>query len=140
MHFCKDFIILTTNSSKKKDKSRFLNKIQRMKAQVNKMAHHIMYNCKQTSRMVSDSMDMRLPLHQRIRIKLHLYMCKLCNNNYKQLRIIKQLTQFKANNRDQGSCKLSTDASDRIKKKLSDEFRKKNEKNVRNRKTHRLSD
>jgi len=44
-----------------------------------------MMKCEEVSKLVSQSLDKRLPLHQRIGIRLHLMMCKLCTQNFRQL-------------------------------------------------------
>jgi predicted anti-sigma-YlaC factor YlaD len=41
--------------------------------------------CEEVSKLVSQSLDRRLPLHQRIGIRLHLMVCKLCAQNFHQL-------------------------------------------------------
>jgi len=48
------------------------------------MNHWIM-KCEEVSKLVSQSLDRKLPLHQRIGIRLHLMMCKLCTQNFQQL-------------------------------------------------------
>jgi len=44
-----------------------------------------MMKCEEVTKLVSQSLDRRLPLHQRIGIRLHLMMCKLCTQNFRQL-------------------------------------------------------
>lgn len=44
-----------------------------------------MMNCEEVSKLVSQSLDIKLPFHQRIGIRLHLMMCKLCKQNFRQL-------------------------------------------------------
>jgi len=46
---------------------------------------HWMFNCREVTRMVSESLDRQLPFHQRIGIKLHLLMCKFCSRFSSQL-------------------------------------------------------
>ena len=50
---------------------------------------HWMFNCKDVSKRVSESMDRSLSLHHRILIKMHLMMCKYCSRFRKQLLIIR---------------------------------------------------
>jgi hypothetical protein len=50
---------------------------------------HWMFNCKDISKKVSESMDRSLTLHHRILIKMHLMMCKYCSRFRKQLLIIR---------------------------------------------------
>ena len=51
---------------------------------------HWMHNCKEVTRMVSESMDRKLPLHQRMGIRVHLLMCKFCSRYRKQLLILRE--------------------------------------------------
>ena len=44
-----------------------------------------MMKCEEVSKLVSQSLDRTLPLHQRIGIRLHLMMCDLCTQNFRQL-------------------------------------------------------
>ena len=46
---------------------------------------HWMFNCKDVSQRVSESMDRSLPLHHRMMIKIHLMMCKYCARFKQQL-------------------------------------------------------
>ena len=50
---------------------------------------HWMFNCKEVSMMVSESMDRKLPIHHRLLIAVHLLMCKYCNRFKKQLQILR---------------------------------------------------
>ena len=46
---------------------------------------HWMFNCREVSRKVSESMDRSLPLSQRMMIRFHFAMCKYCARLQKQL-------------------------------------------------------
>jgi len=50
---------------------------------------HWMFNCKDISQRVSESMDRTLPLHHRIMIKMHLMMCKYCARFNRQLKTLR---------------------------------------------------
>lgn len=50
-------------------------------------------NCQKISRMVSDSMDRKLPLYQRLGIRMHLLMCKYCYRYRKQLFFLRKVIQ-----------------------------------------------
>ncbi len=52
---------------------------------------HWMFRCRDVSRMVSESMDRRLPWQKRMGIRLHLMMCNLCTRHKKQLEMIRKL-------------------------------------------------
>ncbi len=52
-----------------------------------------MFNCKEVSRRVSESMDHRLPLHQRMLIRMHLLMCKYCTRFRRQLLLMREFSR-----------------------------------------------
>ena len=58
--------------------------------------HHWMFNCKEVTRMVSESLDRKLPLHQRMGIRIHLLMCKFCSRYRKQLLILREAMRLYA--------------------------------------------
>ena len=39
---------------------------------------HWMFNCKDVSQLISESMDRSLPFYQRVLLRMHLLMCKYC--------------------------------------------------------------
>ena len=54
-----------------------------------------MFNCREVTRLVSESIDRKLPLWQRVGIKIHFLMCKLCPEAKRQMLFIKQaMSQF----------------------------------------------
>ena len=57
---------------------------------------HLMYNCKEVTRMVSESLDRKLPLHQRMGIRVHLFMCKFCSRYRRQLLILREAMRLQA--------------------------------------------
>jgi len=52
-----------------------------------------MFNCKEVSRRVSESMDHRLPLYQRMLIRMHLLMCKYCTRFRRQLLLMREYSR-----------------------------------------------
>ena len=50
---------------------------------------HWMFNCREVSRKVSESMDRSMPLSQRMMIRFHFMMCKYCARLQKQLLCIR---------------------------------------------------
>ncbi len=44
-----------------------------------------MLSCKEISHLVSESLDRKLPFHQRLQVRLHLLMCQFCSRFRKQL-------------------------------------------------------
>ena len=54
---------------------------------------HWMFNCKDVSKKVSESLDRKLPLHHRAMIRMHLMMCRFCWRFRKQMLILRELSQ-----------------------------------------------
>lgn len=59
-----------------------------------------MMKCEEVSKLVSLSLDRALPLHQRLGIRLHLMMCKLCKQNFRQLLDLRQTIRLFMKNND----------------------------------------
>ncbi len=81
-----------------------------------------MLSCKEVSRLVSDSLDRDLPFRQRVGVRLHLMMCRLCRAYEKQVLLLRQFIQLYGKQMDHtGSSAehLSEGAKQRIKHKLS---------------------
>ncbi|MBW1754169.1 MAG: zf-HC2 domain-containing protein [Deltaproteobacteria bacterium] len=52
--------------------------------------NHWMFNCKAVTRMVSESLDRKLSFYQRMGIRMHLLMCKLCSRYRRQLLLLRE--------------------------------------------------
>jgi hypothetical protein len=52
-----------------------------------------MLNCKDVTRLISESMDRSLPLGKRIAVRFHLLICKFCVRYEKQLLQIREMTR-----------------------------------------------
>ena len=81
---------------------------------------HWMFNCREISRKVSESMDVQLPLHQRLSIRVHLFMCRYCARFKKQLLLLQAAGRaYEAQLDTVGpSATLSAEACDRIRASL----------------------
>jgi len=44
-----------------------------------------MLNCEQTSKLVSEGLDRKLPLRKRMAVRFHLFMCSACSAYKRQL-------------------------------------------------------
>ena len=49
----------------------------------------MMYSCKQATELMSLSLDGKLSLYQRVALKIHLFMCKLCSRCWKQMLFVR---------------------------------------------------
>ncbi len=81
-----------------------------------------MLTCKQVTQLASESLDRKLSLGERIRLRLHLFTCKLCVRFDRQLKFIRQATRAVDEDKlTQASPRLSETARKRIQKKLNSE-------------------
>ena len=79
-----------------------------------------MYNCKEVSEMVSESMDRALPFHQRVLIRMHLLMCKdcaRCKEQYETIRAAMRYEELDGKDLD-ASRSLSKDGKERLREFL----------------------
>lgn len=84
-----------------------------------------MLSCKQTTRLVSESLDRSFPLRQRIAVRLHLLFCKLCNRYRRHLLFIRDALRHHPErlegHEEPQSPSLSPEARERIKHSLTQE-------------------
>jgi predicted anti-sigma-YlaC factor YlaD len=79
--------------------------------------HHLFgLSCKDITRLVSESMDHTLPLIQRIKIRIHLGMCKYCARFEKQVRLLR--TVYQKHEKVPSEAALSAKARERIRHAL----------------------
>ena len=87
--------------------------------------HHWMGNCKKVTQMVSESLDRKLPLHQRMGIRVHLLMCKFCSRYRKQLLILGEVMRLQEKYvEDTKSPTLRPEARERIRRFFIDSLNK----------------
>jgi hypothetical protein len=78
-----------------------------------------MLNCRQVSRLISQSMDARLPWHRRLGIRVHLFYCVWCRRYAAQLKVLRQAAcQLRPEATSPESQKLSEDAKQRMQARL----------------------
>ena len=74
--------------------------------------------CKGATQLASRAMDQKLPLHNRIALKLHHLVCAHCARYAKQLHSIRQLLRGEAASDYEGMPALSLEARQRIETEL----------------------
>lgn len=76
--------------------------------------------CEDTSLLISEKMDHRLPLRKRWRAGLHLVICAACREYQNQLRTLRSLARClgNADGPTDPSLKLSPEARERLKQSL----------------------
>ena len=81
-----------------------------------------MLRCREISKLVSESMDRELPLRQRLQVRMHLMMCRLCWGFARQTRLLRRVARENSERLgpDEGApeAKLSKEARERIKAAL----------------------
>ena len=84
------------------------------------MMNHWMFRCKEVAQVVSESLDRKLPFFQRMGLRMHLLMCKLCTENRKQFRILREaMNHCEKHGKDlESSATLTPEARERIKRSL----------------------
>ncbi len=92
-----------------------------------------MLSCKEVSKLVSDSLEERLPFPKRVGVRIHLMMCTMCRAYQKQLIFLRQIltgyNQWLAEDGPAGST-LPSDTADRIKRALADQVDDEPKKNL----------
>lgn len=83
-----------------------------------------MLSCKETTVMVSQSLDRKLSLRERINVKLHLLICEGCRRMVKQMKLIRALSLRHHTPADSGTelQHLSEAATTRIRERLDREL------------------
>ena len=79
-------------------------------------------NCNEASRLVSETRDRELPLRQRMQLRFHLTLCKMCNVYSRQIDMLGEVSRRANMFVLQASLPLalSANAKERIKQKLSE--------------------
>lgn len=83
---------------------------------------HWMFNCKEVTRMLSDSLDRELSFHQRVGLRMHLLMCKFCSRYRKQLLFLRETIHLHAARGEdvEPSTTLPPEARERIERTIHD--------------------
>ncbi len=84
--------------------------------------NHWMFNCKEVTKIISASLDRKLPLHQRIGVRIHLLMCKFCARYKKQIYSLRSILSH--TDPTEPHANLSSAAKDRIKQIVHDHMEK----------------
>ncbi len=77
-----------------------------------------MLSCKQVSELVSESHDRHLSRGERLRVRLHLMLCKLCRRYQRQIRFIEHIGRRLAGEETPLIKPLDEAARERIRQKL----------------------
>ncbi len=79
-----------------------------------------MLNCREVTQLASEALDRKLGLKERIGLRFHLMMCKLCTSYVRQLKFMYHVIRAADENQVTATGpRLSEDARDRIRNRLS---------------------
>ena len=85
----------------------------------------MMYSCKQATELMSLSLDGKLSLYQRVALKMHLLMCKLCSRCWQQMLFVTDAVRKCSEQAEKiefmSDHSLSPEACERIKESLEGE-------------------
>lgn len=79
-----------------------------------------MLNCRQVTRLVSQSMDARLLWHQRLAVRFHLLYCVWCRRYAAHIQFLRKAARGLVL-KDVSAPKLSTEAKERMLKRLEED-------------------
>jgi hypothetical protein len=83
-----------------------------------------MINCREATRLISQSMDAKLPWHRRLVMKVHLLYCIWCRRYAAQLRFLRQATrQLPPETLAAPPQKLSAAEKEKLRTRLREELR-----------------
>jgi hypothetical protein len=79
-----------------------------------------MLNCRQVTRLVSQSMDARLRWHQRLAVRFHLIYCVWCRRYAAHIHLLRKGARGLAPEAEVSPPKLSEEAKGKIQKRLAE--------------------
>lgn len=83
-----------------------------------------MLNCRQATRLISQSMDATLPWHRRLAMRFHLLYCVWCRRYSAQLQLVRKAArELSSEALPSEEHKLSSEAKDHIRARLQDALR-----------------
>jgi hypothetical protein len=80
-----------------------------------------MYTCKEATELLSQSLDRKLTFGQKLGLKMHLSMCKLCTRHKKQMSFLQKL--FSRNTEESANLHKSLSLSDEKKEEIKEDIR-----------------
>ena len=85
---------------------------------------HWMFRCQDVSRKISQSMDGKVTLGQRLAVRLHLMMCRHCSRFFRQVVALRQMSCVAESDAPNGQSPepLSEETKNRIKEKIRSSY------------------
>ena len=80
-----------------------------------------MLNCRQVTRLVSQSMDAKLPWHRTLGVRFHLLYCVWCRRYASQVQFLRKAAKGLAmETHNESASKLSPDAKEQMRSRLEE--------------------
>ena len=81
---------------------------------------HWMFNCKKVTYLVSESLDRKLSLYQRMGMRIHLMMCKFCSRYQEQLLLLRKTARLYSESSEDSdiSIQMPSEVGKRIKESM----------------------
>ena len=84
-----------------------------------------MLNCRQATRLISQSLDAKLPWHRRLQMKVHLLYCAWCRRYAAQLKFLRRATrELPPEALDAAPQKLSSEEKEQMNARLKESVKK----------------
>jgi len=84
-----------------------------------------MLNCRQATRLISQSLDAKLPWHRRLEMKVHLLYCVWCRRYAAQLKFLRRATrELPPEALDAAPQKLSSEEKEQMNARLQESVKK----------------
>ena len=83
-----------------------------------------MLRCKDIAKLLSDSLEKKLPWRQRVEIRLHLMICYVCRRYWKQLRFLHKCITSYYEKRLREDSTLSQESKKKMQDKIIEEMNK----------------
>jgi len=84
-----------------------------------------MLNCRQATRLISQSLDAKLPWHRRLQMKVHLLYCVWCRRYAAQLKFLRKATrELPPEALDAAPQKLSSEEKEQMNSRLQESVKK----------------
>lgn len=99
--------------------------MEQLKSIMSSLLRKTRINCENSSQLYSESLDRKLLFGERLRIKMHFVVCKLCAAYAAQVGFINEATKksSQATQENLEKTKMDSDAKDRIKQALNSQLK-----------------
>jgi len=90
------------------------------------MLNKLMISCREASRLISEKLDRKLSLNERVMLKMHVTMCSVCKHVQYQLEALRKVISSKAQSQETTSSSEGPPLSESSKEHMKSLLREKN--------------